>query len=53
MPIYTLTLEKYRELLDKKTDKENELNIVISTKPIDMYMKDLKELKQKIKKSFR
>jgi DNA topoisomerase-2 len=52
MPIYALTLEKYQELLKKMEEKVSEVESVISTKPIDMYVADLKELRAKIKKTF-
>lgn len=48
MPIHTLTKEKYEDLLLQKADLEKELDIVKSTLPIDMYKKDLRDLKKAI-----
>jgi DNA topoisomerase-2 len=50
MSIHTLTKEKYEELLLQKEERERELDIVKATKPIDMYKKDLKELKTVLSK---
>ena len=51
MPIHTLTKEKYEELLLQKVELEKELDIVKSTLPIDMYKKDLSDLKKVIIKN--
>lgn len=51
MPIHTLTKEKYEELLSQKATQEKELDIVKSTLPIDMYKKDLNDLKKVIIKN--
>ena len=51
MPIHTLTKEKYEELLLQKQEKQKELDIIKSTLPIDMYKKDLSELKKVIIKN--
>lgn len=51
MPIHTLTKEKYEELLSQKAAQEKELDIVKSTLPIDMYKKDLSDLKKVIIKN--
>lgn len=51
MPIHTLTKEKYEELLSQKAIQEKELDIVKSTLPIDMYKKDLGDLKKVIIKN--
>jgi DNA gyrase/topoisomerase IV subunit A len=52
MPIYTLTFEKYQELLERKDSKVKEHDIITSTKPVEMYMNDLKELRKKIKQNY-
>jgi DNA gyrase/topoisomerase IV subunit A len=51
MQIYTLTKEKYEELLSQEIELEKELDIVKSTLPIDMYKKDLGDLKKVIIKN--
>lgn len=50
MPIYSLTKERFEELLRQVGDKEVELKKIKGTKPNDMYMEDLKELKKAITK---
>jgi DNA topoisomerase-2 len=51
MPIYSLTLEKYEELLKQVADKESELEITKKSDIVEMYKKDLKELEKKIKET--
>lgn len=51
MPIHTLTLEKYEELLKKLDEVKKEIDKVTKTKPIDFYQRDLKELRKHIEKS--
>jgi len=51
MPIYSLTLEKYEELLKQVADKEYELEITKKSDIVEMYKKDLKELEKKIKET--
>ena len=51
MPIYSLTLEKYEELLRQVTDKESELELMKKSDITEMYKKDLKELEKKIKET--
>lgn len=50
MPIYSLTKERFAELMQQKKDKESEKKTIESTKPKDMYVNDLNELKKSIKK---
>ena len=45
MPIHTLTKEKYEELLAQKGEREVELEKIKATKPVDMYVTDLEDLK--------
>lgn len=49
MPIYTLTKEKYEELLKQLENKRIELQDIESLKIKDMYLNDLKELKKSLK----
>jgi DNA topoisomerase-2 len=51
MPIHTLTLEKYEELLKKLDEVKKEIEKVTKTKPIDFYRRDLKDLRKHIEKS--
>jgi DNA topoisomerase-2 len=48
MPIYTLTKEKFEELLKQKSDKEAEVEAIKKTDPKDMYVKDLEKLKKSL-----
>ena len=50
MPIHTLTKEKYEELLLQQAERERELDVVKATAPIDMYKKDLRDLRTVISK---
>jgi DNA topoisomerase-2 len=52
MAIYNLTLEKYNELLKEVAVKEKELEALLATKTIDMYLEDLNELKKAIKNEY-
>jgi DNA topoisomerase-2 len=49
MPIYSLTKELYEKLIEDISIKNKELLELKSTKPVDMYLDDLNELKSKIK----
>ena len=53
MPIYSLTLEKYEELLKQVADKESELIEMKKSDIVEMYKKDLKELEKKIKETLK
>lgn len=48
MAIYTLTKEKFEELLKQKADKEAEVEVINKTNPKDMYIKDLEKLKKSL-----
>ena len=48
MAIYTLTKEKFEELLKQKADKEAEVEIIKKTDPKDMYIRDLEKLKKSL-----
>lgn len=49
MSIYSLTKEKYEELLNKAKEKKSQIDEVYTWKIKDMYLKDLNELKKKLK----
>lgn len=49
MSIYTLTKEKFEDLLQQQKDKNAEIEIVSKTEPKDMYIKDLEALKKSLK----
>lgn len=49
MPIYSLTKERFEELLKQKEEKLKEIEIIKNTDHKDMYMKDLLELKKTFK----
>ena len=53
MPIHTLTKEKYEELLSLENDKSKELIYIKGVLPIDMYRKDLLDLKNVISKIYK
>lgn len=48
MPIHSLTKEKYQELLNQVTDKNQELTDIQSKLPQDMYVEDLKNLRKAV-----
>ena len=48
MPIYSLTKERYEELMNKARSKKDELDDMKGRDPKDMYLQDLQELKRKI-----
>lgn len=52
MPIHTLTLEKFQELLSQVEGKEHELVEIKKIEPINMYKSDLLELKKALIKTF-
>lgn len=49
MPIYSLTKEKYQDLLNEKKEKETDLEITKKLVETEMYRADLKELEKSIK----
>ena len=49
MPIYSLTKEMYEKLKEDFTIKKEEIKVLESTDPKDMYILDLTELKKKFK----
>lgn len=53
MVIYSLTLEKYEELMKQVELKKNELVETRKLEIIDMYKKDLNDLKKKLEKDFK
>jgi len=52
MAIYNLTLEKYTELLKEVADKEKELEALLATETLTMYLDDLNQLKKAIKNEY-
>jgi DNA topoisomerase-2 len=48
MPIYSLTNERYMELMKNAKDKKEELDSIKEKEPKEMYLADLNELKKKI-----
>ena len=50
MPIYSLTKEKFDDLLEQAENKKNESAKITATAPKDMYVTDLKELRSKLSK---
>jgi len=48
MPIYSLTNERYMELMKNAKDKKEELDLIKEKEPKEMYLTDLNELKKKI-----
>ena len=48
MPIYSLTNERYVELMKNAKDKKEELDLIKEKEPKEMYLTDLNELKKKI-----
>jgi DNA topoisomerase-2 len=49
MPLYSLTKELFEKLKQDFTDKKLEIKELEETKPSDMYLSDLSELKKKLK----
>lgn len=49
MPIYSLTKEKYEEILQKVKTKEEQIMEFMKKDTKEMYLEDLYELKKKIK----
>ena len=49
MPIYSLTKERYKELLEQISNNEKETTRIDKLEPTKMYESDLLELKNKIK----
>lgn len=49
MPIYSLTKERFNELLKQETEKKKEKKSIENTNPKDMYLSDLELLKKAIK----
>ncbi len=52
MAIHTLTKEKYEELLLQESEKKKDLTTMKKTKPADMYLDDLNDLKKVLKKEY-
>jgi len=52
MTIHTLTKEKYEELLLQESEKKKDLVLMKKTKPADMYVNDLNDLKKVLKKEY-
>lgn len=52
MPIHTLTLEKFQELLSQVDSKQKELEEIRKAQPVQMYRSDLLELKKALNKTF-
>jgi hypothetical protein len=50
MPLWSLTKELFEKLKTDFTAKKEEIIELEKVEPKDMYLEDLKELKQKIKK---
>ena len=48
MPIYSLTNERYMELMKNAKDKKEELDLIKGKEPKEMYLTDLNELKKKL-----
>ena len=48
MPIYSLTNERYMELMKNAKDKKEELDLIKEKEPKEMYLTDLNELKKKL-----
>ena len=48
MAIYSLTKERFEELLKQKTEKESEVEAIKKTDPKDMYITDLEQLKKSL-----
>ena len=49
MPIWSLTKERYEDLMNKAKDKKSLIDEISVKNPKDMYLEDLSELKKKIK----
>jgi DNA topoisomerase-2 len=49
MPIYSLTKERFEELLIQESEKEREKKEIEGTNPKDMYLNDLEALKKALK----
>lgn len=49
MPIYSLTKERYDEIIQKAKEKKSQLDEISGRNPKDMYLEDLSELKRKLK----
>lgn len=49
MPIYSLTKELFERLKSDFVDKKSEIKLLEETKPSDMYLEDLADLKKKLK----
>ena len=49
MPIYSLTKERFDELLKQEDDKKTEKKVIEGTDPKDMYLSDLEALKKALK----
>jgi hypothetical protein len=49
MPIYSLTKEMFEKLKLEFTQKKDEIEKLKTVQPVDLYLSDLAELKQKLK----
>ena len=49
MSIYSLTKEKYEDLINKAKQKKDLIDEISGKNPKDMYLEDLNELKKKLK----
>lgn len=49
MSIYSLTKEKYEELINKAKQKQEQIDEISKKEPKEMYLEDLNELKKKLK----
>lgn len=49
MPIYSLTKERFADLMDKAKQKKEQIEIIKEKEPRQMYIDDLEELKKKVK----
>ena len=48
MPIWSLTKERYEDLMNKAKSKKEQLDNTINLVPKEMYLEDLNELKKKL-----
>lgn len=48
MPIHSLSKEKYESLKNDLKERKDELKVIKSSKPVDIYVEELEELKKKL-----
>ena len=53
MPVYSLTQERYQDLLDKLAEKRTERSRIEGTAPRTFYLEDLEDLRKKLSASFK